>query len=62
MKSKENEKELMVRKGMPSLPTKTMLPPALAERIERYPENKRRPVNKTVFKNDYFLHIYSALS
>ena len=60
MKSKENEKELMVRKGMPSLPTKTMLPPALAERIERYPENKRRPVNKTVFKNDYFQLTYNT--
>ena len=60
MKSKENEKELMVRKGMPSLPTKTMLPPALAERIERYPENKSRPVNKTVFKNDYFQLTYNT--
>lgn len=36
-----------------SLPANT-LPPELATRFELYPENKRRPVNKTLFKNEYF--------
>lgn len=30
------------------------LPPELAARFDLYPENKRRPINKTLFKNDYF--------
>lgn len=54
MRSKKNEKEIMIKRQELSLPVKTVLPPALAERMERYPENKRRPVNKTVFKNDFF--------
>nr|WP_246569855.1 metallophosphoesterase [Enterococcus devriesei] len=36
------------------------MPPALASRIELFPENKRRPVNKTVFKNDYFQLTYNT--
>lgn len=54
MKSKKSEKEIVIRRQVSSLAAKTALPPVLAERIELYPENKRRPVNKTVFKNDYF--------
>lgn len=50
MKSKKSEKEIVIRRQVSSLAAKTALPPVLAERIELYPENKRRPVNKTVFK------------
>ena len=60
MKSKKNEKDLMVSRKELSLPMKTALPQALAERIELYPENKRRPVNKTVFKNNYFQLTYNT--
>lgn len=60
MKSKKNEKDLMVSRQDLSLPMKTALPQALAERIELYPENKRRPVNKTVFKNNYFQLTYNT--
>lgn len=60
MKSKKNEKDLMVSRQELSLPMKTALPQALAERIELYPENKRRPVNKTVFKNNYFQLTYNT--
>ncbi len=41
---------------------KTSLPPALADRFELYPENKRRPVNKVLFRNDYFQLVYSTRS
>lgn len=34
------------------------LPTELITRFELYPENKRRPVNKTLFKNDYFKLTY----
>ncbi|MGM0169401.1 hypothetical protein IGI39_003717 [Enterococcus sp. AZ135] len=60
MRSKKNEKEIMIKRQELSLPVKTVLPPALAERMERYPENKRRPVNKTVFKNDFFQLTYNT--
>lgn len=36
------------------------LPLALSSRIELYPENKRRPINKTVFKNNYFQLTYNT--
>lgn len=58
MKSKE--KELTVRRQEHSLTEKATLPSMLAERIAGYPENKRRPVNKTVFKNDYFQLTYNT--
>lgn len=35
------------------------LPKELATRLDLYPENKRRPVNKTLFKNDYFQLTYN---
>lgn len=60
MKSKKSEKEIVIRRQASSLAAKTALPPVLAERIELYPENKRRPVNKTVFKNDYFQLTYNT--
>lgn len=60
MKSKKSEKEVVIRRQVSSLAAKTALPPVLAERIELYPENKRRPVNKTVFKNDYFQLTYNT--
>lgn len=31
----------------------------MAERFELYPENKRRTINKILFRNDYFHLIYS---
>lgn len=33
---------------------KERLPIELLKQFERYPENKRRPINKTVFNNEYF--------
>ncbi|MGG5372695.1 metallophosphoesterase family protein [Enterococcus sp. AZ196] len=60
MKSKENEKELMIRKQELSLPASAALPPMLVERMALYPENKRRPVNKTVFNNQYFQLTYNT--
>lgn len=42
-----------------SLEIGVALPPELATRFELYPENRRRPVNKTLFRNDYFQLIYS---
>lgn len=50
MKSEKNPLTVM---NQSSLPVNT-LPPELATRFELYPENKRRPVNKTLFKNEYF--------
>lgn len=35
------------------------LPLELSNRFEMYPENQRRPVNKTLFKNDYFQLTYN---
>ncbi len=62
MKSEKETTNSLIEKRAASLQTtsKVVLPPALAERIERYPENKRRPVNKTVFKNDYFQLTYNT--
>lgn len=56
MKSKKESKHSLAERRQQTLQSaaQTGLPPVLAERIERYPENKRRPVNKTVFKNEYF--------
>ncbi|MDT2638543.1 metallophosphoesterase [Enterococcus dongliensis] len=54
----QNKKELSVIDQ--DLPLKNRLPLALMEKIEGYPENKRRPVNKTVFKNEYFQLTYNT--
>ncbi|KAF1296841.1 metallophosphoesterase [Enterococcus sp. JM4C] len=58
---KKAEKEL-VKKEQVHLQTQaeTSLPVALTQRFELYPENKRRPVNKTVFKNNYFQLTYNT--
>ncbi|MGX7263001.1 metallophosphoesterase family protein [Enterococcus crotali] len=37
----------------------TILPSQLASLFEHYPENKRRPINKILFKNDYFQLTYN---
>lgn len=42
------------------LEIKPTLPSELASRLELYPENKRRPINKTLFKNDYFQLTYNV--
>ncbi|MBP1047980.1 metallophosphoesterase [Enterococcus sp. BWM-S5] len=49
-------KELIIKKNQSLSPIKSEagLPVELADRFELYPENKRRPVNKTLFRNDYF--------
>ena len=62
MKSEKETTNSLIENRAASLQTtsKVVLPPSLAERIERYPENKRRPVNKTVFKNDYFQLTYNT--
>lgn len=53
-----NKKELLSKQKTTALAE--MVPQVLAERIERYPENQRRPVNKTIFKNDYFQLTYNT--
>lgn len=58
MKSQKKKQALSIKKDN-ELAT-IVLPPILTERIEAYPENKRRPVNKTVFKNDYFQLTYNT--
>lgn len=58
MKSKKDSINQLVEQRNQLM--QTALPPMLAERIEQYPENKRRPVNKTVFKNDYFQLTYNT--
>lgn len=49
----KSDKNFLSPTQQSALPVNT-LPPELATRFELYPENKRRPVNKTLFKNDYF--------
>lgn len=51
-----NKNPLVGGKHNPLLPlnTEIALPSELAARFELYPENRRRPVNKTLFRNDYF--------
>lgn len=50
------DKELVIKKKQPlaAATASTTLPAELAARFDLYPENKRRPVNKTLFRNDYF--------
>ena len=51
MKSEKETTNSLIEKRAASLQTtsKVVLPPALAERIERYPENKPRPVDSNGF-------------
>lgn len=49
----KSDKHALTPTQQSALPVNT-LPPELATRFELYPENKRRPVNKTLFKNEYF--------
>lgn len=56
----DDEKKLSRRAGFLPQANEVRMPPALASRIELFPENKRRPVNKTVFKNDYFQLTYNT--
>ncbi|MGX7148407.1 metallophosphoesterase [Enterococcus ureasiticus] len=61
MKSKKHKNFLSIEEPKPVLPSKTegILPSELTTRFDLYPENKRRPVNKTIFKNDYFQLTYN---
>lgn len=61
MKLHKNKESLIAEKHIPFLPleSKNVLPPELATRFDLYPENKRRPVNKILFRNDYFQLTYS---
>lgn len=61
MTSTKNKNSFSVGKQIPfSLSqSEIKLPPALTARFDLYPENKRRPVNKTVFKNEYFQLTYN---
>ncbi|MGX7394370.1 metallophosphoesterase [Carnobacterium mobile] len=47
---------IIAEKYVPFISTKILnkLPSELIARFELYPENVRRPVNKTLFRNDYF--------
>ncbi|MFC4770408.1 metallophosphoesterase family protein [Enterococcus hermanniensis] len=51
MKSKKNELKISVA---PAHIKENPLPQLINQRIELYPENKRRPINKTIFRNEYF--------
>lgn len=62
MKSNKPKDSLIVtEKNIPFISTKTgiKLGAGLVERFELYPENKRRSVNKILFRNDYFHLTYS---
>ncbi|MGM0214215.1 metallophosphoesterase family protein [Enterococcus sp. AZ109] len=58
----KDQHALAIKKQSPLLPvgTASALPPQLAARIELYPENRRRPVNKTLFQNEYFQLTYNT--
>ncbi|ALS03291.1 metallophosphoesterase [Enterococcus silesiacus] len=56
------EKDFPVTRNQTSLSsseTEAILPQELAARLDLYPENKRRPVNKTVFRSEYFQLTYN---
>ncbi|MCK0470381.1 metallophosphoesterase [Halalkalibacter sp. APA_J-10(15)] len=62
MKSNKIKSSLIVAKKLsPFIATKTEdeLSSELVARFELYPENTRRPVNKILFRNDYFQLTYS---
>ncbi|MGX7246007.1 metallophosphoesterase [Enterococcus quebecensis] len=61
MKSNKEKNSLSISKQTSFSPSRveTILPPKLASRLDLYPENKRRPVNKTIFKNEYFQLTYN---
>ncbi|WP_202065607.1 metallophosphoesterase family protein [Enterococcus sp. BWB1-3] len=46
--------------ALTSVKSSSVLPSELVSRFDLYPENKRRPVNKTLFKNDYFQLTYNV--
>lgn len=54
--NKTNDSLIITEKHIPFLPNKNgnNLPSELIAYFELYPENTRRPVNKTLFRNDYF--------
>lgn len=54
--NKTKDSLIITKKQTPFLPTKTgnELPSEIIARFELYPENNRRPVNKTLFRNEYF--------
>lgn len=56
MTSSEHKKSVLFEKQttLSLAENKPTLPTELTNRLDLYPENKRRPVNKTVFRNDYF--------
>ncbi|MHC5216547.1 metallophosphoesterase family protein [Enterococcus sp. LJL128] len=62
MKSDKSNDSLAVQKQPSDVPlaSKAVLPPELGARLALYPENKRRPVNKTLFRNDYFQLTYNV--
>lgn len=62
VKLNKNEHALVVGKKSSFSPmvNDIALSPELAARFELFPENKRRPVNKTVFRNDYFQLTYNT--
>lgn len=45
--------------SLKSAETEMELPSELVARFDLYPENIRRPVNKTIFRNDYFKLVYN---
>lgn len=62
MKVNEIEGSLsVVKKNVPFKLTETEieLPSELVARFDLYPENILRPVNKTIFRNDYFKLVYN---
>ncbi|WP_324199190.1 hypothetical protein [Carnobacterium viridans] len=54
--NKTKDSLIITKKHIPFLPTKigNELPSEIIARFELYPENIRRPVNKTLFRNEYF--------
>lgn len=61
MKSNKEKDSFFIedRKSLSPSITGSSLPLEIATRIDLYPENKRRPVNKTIFKNEYFQLTYN---
>lgn len=57
----KNDYKIVTEKYVPFkiIDTKNELPAELIAYFNLYPENTRRPVNKTVFKNEYFKLIYN---
>lgn len=62
MKTNHSNDALPAKVQSTFLPSNTdpALPSELASRFDLYPENKRRPVNKTLFNNEYFQLTYNV--